>query len=137
VKSRFLVDPARNFTVVRKSSLIQFPSKGDWIEYYWLEGTDYEEKAPGIWLPANVVCESYSTNKNGSKTFTVRHTVSNKSWKANPDCTDGLFTLKFPSKLFVVDYVNGLDYEVGDVSNLVISRHAEADPGTQKAQKKK
>jgi hypothetical protein len=127
---RFLVDPALNFAVVKRSQLIQFPPSEKWIEVTSVTGYDYREASPGIWLPEHVVQTSFDPTekdvRNGNDPrLSWEWNIQNTNWIVNPTVADSLFKLEFPPGTDVDDKVNGRVYKVAGVSDGMLTGQAE------------
>ena len=115
-KSRFYVDPDRNFTVVRRAVAVQYPPHERWMEYTRIEGFDHKEVYPGVWLPSRVVHESFDPTVehavNGSEPpLSWRWNVKLSHWKVNAELPPSTFALEFSPGVYVNDRVTGQSYQ--------------------------
>jgi hypothetical protein len=64
LKGEYLIDPARGFAVVRKASLVRSKTDAKWFEFRKMEGRDYVEAGPGIWVPSRYLIEVFQPVSN-------------------------------------------------------------------------
>ena len=116
-KSRFFLDPKRGFTVVRRAISIQYPPHERWMEYTRIEGFDYEQIAPDVWLPGRVVHESFDPTvqqaQDGSDpALSWRWKVRLENWRVNEEYPPETFELKFAPGVLVNDRQTGRTFTV-------------------------
>ena len=116
-KFRFFLDPQRGLTVVRRAIAIQYPPYERWMEYSRIEGFDYEQIAPDVWLPGRVVYESFDPtvqhSKDGSEPpLSWRWKVNFENWRVNEDYPPETFELKFAPGVLVNDRTTGRSFTV-------------------------
>jgi thiol-disulfide isomerase/thioredoxin len=109
---RFLIDPALNHVVVRRSQFIRFPPHEAWIEFEVIDLRDHREATAGVWLPAHVQIRYTAPTEQDVKTGRLPRLawewdVRNENWVVNPMVTDSLFVLEFPPGTEVEDQVKG------------------------------
>jgi predicted amidohydrolase len=104
---RFWIDPERR-TVVRRAALVRHGEGQPWQEYTRIEGRDYQEAAPGIWLPGRVVYESLDVRRDGGPAgLSWRFDGRNQDWKVNGEVPAEAFQLRFPEGVPVTDRRQG------------------------------
>ncbi len=116
-KVRFLVDLERGFAVVRRTIAIYRPQPNDWFDYGVVEGYDYNEVAPGIWVPGLVKTVSYgATSTDLNPTLIGRREIKNSNWVINAKLPDSYFDLEFKPGILVTDEQSGKTYQVVNVN---------------------
>ncbi len=106
---RFIIDPAYNFAVVKKSQIFQLLPGNQWIEISFYQGFNYKEVKPHVWLPFYVLSENHDVTQEvlkGEEKAPVsrRRKIKIKSWEVNPKIDDATFTFKFPPGIPVEDH---------------------------------
>ncbi len=109
---RFHVAPSLNFAVVRRAIEAKLLDHEKWLEYRVVECADYEEFAPGIWLPVRVIERNYMTEERHfiediERPISAELRMNMVNWVVNPEVADELFTLEFPSGIRVTNQVTG------------------------------
>jgi hypothetical protein len=115
-KLRFFIDDARDFTVVKRSTLFQFTPSKDWIEVVRTTGFDFAEVTSGVWLPYEIDYEEIHVARPDQQEplaphITINRIVKVDEWNLAPSLDDEVFHLDFPPALKVV------------VDNSIVSRN--------------
>ncbi len=121
-KGQYWIDLDHNFSVVRRSAMILRGEK-DWTDYLVVESSDYQEAAPGVWVPTKIKRRGYAVNlKDPSKPAQLDDTVdvSARNWLVNVEMPDRLFRLTFPPQVAVRDERTGATYRTTRVTDRAI-----------------
>lgn len=111
-KNRFLIDCERGFVVVRCSTRIFRPATKDWFDYGWIEGRNYTEVNPGIWVPMEVTQEMYGRSATILSPPRIgRYEIRNTNWVLDAELPDSTFQLDFPPGIIVKDEQTGKEYQ--------------------------
>ena len=126
---RFWIDPRRNFAVVKRAQLIQFPSHANWLEFTRITWEELQEVQPGIWLPRRAINESYNPTEehaDGRSTMPLawRFEITCNDWLVNPTTDDAAFALDFAPGTKVEDRINGRTYVVSSVNDNMLDTQA-------------
>lgn len=101
---RFWIDQERN-VVVRRAISIRYAEGQPWQEYARIENHDYQEIAPGIWLPGKVKYESLEvTPELTPAKLSWSFEGTNHDWMVNRELPADTFELAFPEGTFVNDH---------------------------------
>jgi hypothetical protein len=111
-KIRFYIDPDRGFSIVRRSFAIFKPGSNEWFDYNVIEGYDYNEISPGIWVPSLVKWNSYGASSTELSPLQIgRHEIRNSNWVINAKLPDTYFDLEFEPGIIVTDEQSGKIYQ--------------------------
>lgn len=101
---RFWIDTERD-VVVRRAIAIRYAEGQPWQEYARIETHDYQEIAPGIWLPRKVKYESLEVTRELSpEKLSWSYEGTNRDWKVNSELPADTFELIFPEGTIVNDH---------------------------------
>ena len=101
---RFWIDAERK-AVVRRAIEIRFQANQPWQAYTRIESHDYQQVAPGFWLPNKVKYESVEvTAELTPEKLSWSYTGSNRDWKVNQVLPPQTFELEFPEGVRVNDH---------------------------------
>ena len=103
-KYQFLIDPTRDWIVVRRSTWIQYGADQEWQEYTHVESSEHKEIRPGIWLPMRVKYESLNVTKSGNPELLWSFDGRNEDWKVNQNLPESQFNITFPPGVVVTDW---------------------------------
>lgn len=106
---RFWVDTARNFVVLKRHTLLLPPGERTPFAYIRVDGDDWLEVEPGIWLPQRLQVEEY-THPKGTFKLLRRIDVRNENWLVNQTLSPETFRVEFPAKLIINDRALGKTY---------------------------
>lgn len=121
-KISFYIDPDRGFAVVRRSFAVYRPKPNDWFDYNVIEGYDYSEATPGVWVPALVKWNSYGASSiELTPTMIGRREVRSSNWVINAKLPDSYFDLEFVPRILVTDEQSGKTYQTVDINDGQIS----------------
>lgn len=117
-KSQYLVDPERGFAIVRKASLVRSTPASEWFEFRGMEGRDYIEVGPNIWVPQRFLIEVHQpVSTNPTPVLRYRGTIRNRDWVVNEDVPDSTFKLEFPGDVLVTDTVRGKTFRTARITD--------------------
>jgi len=125
--NRFLIDVEKGFAIVRRSLLIANPAThAKWFEYAFIEGKEYKEVAPGLWLPSKVISQFSPTPSpdNPSPEFANRTEIINTNWVINAKLSDDIFELTFPPGIMVKDEQTGKLYRTANINVSTLGQDA-------------
>ena len=122
MKNEFWIDPSRGFAVVRKRSYLLWKEK--WTIYSDIQGSDYDEAAPSIWVPRKFLYESFRPVADGVA-LRFRNAIRNENWEVNePAIPPDTFKVEFPSQTFVIDAKLGTSYTTGVITDQALADSA-------------
>jgi thiol-disulfide isomerase/thioredoxin len=103
-KLRFWVNPRQNFTIVRRAGLVQQTEDTDWVVYTHIDGKAHTKMAESIWLPKDVVYESFKVEQGKATGVSWRFVLALSQWKVNQHPPIKNFREPIPNGAWVTDH---------------------------------
>lgn len=123
-KSRFWIDPSRNFVVPRSEGLISRDDGDNWIVWSKASREGWSEIEPGFWVPSTFREEALRLVGDESPRLFYRHHVQLTDWTVHQEPAADVFRVAFPEGTTVTDDRTARVYTSGEVDASAIERAA-------------